>query len=441
MIPYFCKLWLTILVLLITSAGYSQDINTKLNTKELADAIEKHDFTAIQQLMQQRKLRADNITWGKKEDFMPLVFSVGFRLDDVTSELLGRKNYANLHNTEGNRALERACQLRDRVLVEKLIKQGADVNAESEYGSPVLFSILDDFGLVKLFVENGADINLRSKNPDMLTCAQTTALHHAAVWSSIQIITYLVEKGAKVNDADANGWTPLHYAAYGGNTDVVVYLLSQGADKNAKTTMAWEILTNMMQNPYPARSTPLEIAKVSATNHSFYSKRSEFHKILFYLSETKDQDLIKTVSKIRDSLPAGWDIKNGEAFSDEFVIQSSLIELEPDMTSNDPFEVKDYCRIFIKMLPRVSPDSIYSLRKANARLQSDLPPQNSKDNINNWSKDNQQILKVLDSEPTHFDNNYSYRIKCRRIPKNDKYKTEYNRIMTYLNAQFTKYSE
>ncbi len=91
MSPHFPGLLLTILIFLITSAGNCQNLSSKPNTKELADAIEKHDFAAIQQLMEQRKLRTDNITWGSRKNFMPLVFSVGFRLHDVTNECLGGK--------------------------------------------------------------------------------------------------------------------------------------------------------------------------------------------------------------------------------------------------------------------------------------------------------------------------------------------------------------
>jgi ankyrin repeat protein len=43
------------------------------------------------------------------------------------------------------------------------------------------------------------------------------------------------EKLELVSAADANGWTPLHEGARAGSIDVVKYLLSKGADVNHRT--------------------------------------------------------------------------------------------------------------------------------------------------------------------------------------------------------------
>ena len=55
---------------------------------------------------------------------------------------------------------------------------------------------------------------------------------YAARYGHIDIVKYLVEKGAKINLQDNNGYTALILAAYWGEIDKVRYLVKQGADIN-----------------------------------------------------------------------------------------------------------------------------------------------------------------------------------------------------------------
>ena len=62
-----------------------------------------------------------------------------------------------------------------------------------------------------------------------------TLLHKAAEGGKIEVVKYLVSKGADVNAKAGNGVTPLHSAVlYNENTDVIKYLVSKGANINAK---------------------------------------------------------------------------------------------------------------------------------------------------------------------------------------------------------------
>ena len=47
----------------------------------------------------------------------------------------------------------------------------------------------------------------------------------------VDVIKYLLEKGADINKQDNEGCTALMRASYGGYTDLVLYLLEKGADK------------------------------------------------------------------------------------------------------------------------------------------------------------------------------------------------------------------
>ncbi|XP_043454249.1 protein phosphatase 1 regulatory subunit 12C isoform X5 [Prionailurus bengalensis] len=57
-----------------------------------------------------------------------------------------------------------------------------------------------------------------------------SALHQACIDENLEVVRFLVEQGATVNQADNEGWTPLHVAASCGYLDIARYLLSHGAD-------------------------------------------------------------------------------------------------------------------------------------------------------------------------------------------------------------------
>jgi ankyrin repeat protein len=64
-----------------------------------------------------------------------------------------------------------------------------------------------------------------------------------------EVINYLVENGADMNCADANGVTPLIRAALKGNLEMVRYFVKKGADINAKTkgsdtALSWAVKLN-----------------------------------------------------------------------------------------------------------------------------------------------------------------------------------------------------
>ncbi|EPY77363.1 protein phosphatase 1 regulatory subunit 12C [Camelus ferus] len=55
-------------------------------------------------------------------------------------------------------------------------------------------------------------------------------LRPACIDENLEVVRFLVEQGATVNQADNEGWTPLHVAASCGYLDIARYLLSHGAN-------------------------------------------------------------------------------------------------------------------------------------------------------------------------------------------------------------------
>ncbi|MBT4803776.1 MAG: hypothetical protein HON78_02090 [Legionellales bacterium] len=58
-------------------------------------------------------------------------------------------------------------------------------------------------------------------------------LHFAAKYGRTEIALALIEKGADVNAADQDGYTPLNWAAARGHTEIALALIEKGADVNA----------------------------------------------------------------------------------------------------------------------------------------------------------------------------------------------------------------
>jgi len=132
------------------------------------------------------------------------------------------------------RAADRDCgQLLE--VVKLLVENGADINAVYNHGNTALHKAAynnRNLEIVKFLVENGADINRANKYGD-------TALHialysHIAIHNNrnLEIIKFLVENGADINIAGNQGDTALHLAASYRCLEIVKFLVENGADIN-----------------------------------------------------------------------------------------------------------------------------------------------------------------------------------------------------------------
>ncbi|KAF7666953.1 hypothetical protein LDENG_00083340 [Lucifuga dentata] len=71
---------------------------------------------------------------------------------------------------------------------------------------------------------------------EIINCSNAdgiTALHQACIDGSMEIVSFLLNHGANVNQVDSEGWTPLHVAASCGHPDIAEFLLQQGASLSA----------------------------------------------------------------------------------------------------------------------------------------------------------------------------------------------------------------
>ena len=113
---------------------------------------------------------------------------------------------------------------------EKIKSDGFDPKEKRGWGDRTVLHYAAESGSIEMvtyLAEKGADPNATSQYG-------TTVLHEAAKSGNLKLVQYLVKKwGADPTATDEDDWTVLHSAAMSGSLDVVQYLVEKGADPKA----------------------------------------------------------------------------------------------------------------------------------------------------------------------------------------------------------------
>ena len=128
-----------------------------------------------------------------------------------------------------------------------LLQNGADVNGKTKKHCSSFNVILSvDESVVELRlkyleiedIRNQAEITGRQVQtmmiPRLAFASGDSPLHSAAQWGNLEIVKLLLQNGADVNAKNKWGETPLHYAAVFDHKEIARVLLDAGADINAK---------------------------------------------------------------------------------------------------------------------------------------------------------------------------------------------------------------
>ncbi|XP_060077187.1 uncharacterized protein LOC132556762 [Ylistrum balloti] len=151
--------------------------------------------------------------------------------------LIERKADVSLENDKKSTALYWAVRYEILETVVILLEKGrANPNQTRLLGlvAPIVMaSALGNNEIVKVLIENGADVNIVIRGGE-------TPLHHAAKEGHLEIVKTLLGRKADLNAQDEKGERSLTLAAQNGHADVVKYLLKCGADMYHKNHFGFD---------------------------------------------------------------------------------------------------------------------------------------------------------------------------------------------------------
>ena len=159
--------------------------------------------------------------------FLPILISSGCSLSTEDQKSVMVTNEAN--DTWTSNALEKG----DADAVRKRVLDDPDFLLARDYvgNTPLLTAVeFDNLELVTFLLQRGADPNVAVD--DGYTCLLTAIESDETV--SIKIVATLINAGADIHFAGINGWTPLHMAAARGHAEKAKLLIAAGADVNQR---------------------------------------------------------------------------------------------------------------------------------------------------------------------------------------------------------------
>ena len=123
-------------------------------------------------------------------------------------------------------AVADAARAGDRAAVQKLLRDGADVNLAQGDGMSALHwaAVNGDLALADVLLQGGAIVTSRTRLGGYTPLALAAEAGHGAV------VAALIKAGADVNAADTSGTTVLMLAASSGDVKTIRMLVDHGAD-------------------------------------------------------------------------------------------------------------------------------------------------------------------------------------------------------------------
>lgn len=170
--------------------------------------------------------------------------------------------------THSNRPLSEACKTGNLDIVKLLVEHGATAENILFTGWSPLYCVVmsyhkDDFEMVKVLLENGADpyTDISSNEPIVFKVAQNLPIN-GSISTSIKafysndvatditrIVNLLIDKNS-IDEKGYNGNTILMYASEHGKLSLVEYLLSEGANKLVENYQGKTALNIASERPY-----------------------------------------------------------------------------------------------------------------------------------------------------------------------------------------------
>ena len=172
-------------------------------------------------------------------EYLPLFYSGSLEYNLTVAASLGYSTEierlvregaeVDAENSQGATPLYFAIINRKTEAVKTLIKLGADVNKVSFLNeTPLLLSVqMNNLDIAEALIRGGADVNYQNKN-------FVTPLHYSSIYGLIDFVDLLLYYEADIDSKDVDGTTPLMAAVWAGYPDVADLLIRNGANMEAR---------------------------------------------------------------------------------------------------------------------------------------------------------------------------------------------------------------
>ncbi|MDR2943240.1 MAG: ankyrin repeat domain-containing protein [Treponema sp.] len=204
-----------IILLLIPATGISYADDYKW---DLVNALINNDFQKVETIIK------NNInTMSTSEKRLVMSFTLTYSYGETTVKTLGLLSSYNI--LPGSFDLYTAINKnQSNAVIQLLLQNGAKPNGE------ILLLAMEKqkFEQAKQFIGMGADVNYRYPLSKKYADGMTPLLY-ASKWNNFELIKLLVEKGANINLRASNGNTALTIAQINGNNEIYKYLIEHGA--------------------------------------------------------------------------------------------------------------------------------------------------------------------------------------------------------------------
>ncbi|WP_298257721.1 ankyrin repeat domain-containing protein [Bradyrhizobium sp.] len=154
----------------------------------------------------------------------------------VVQRLIDKGADTNLTGRSGTSPLAAAAFAGRNQVVKMLLAHGADGRAADGTGKPpiVYAAASGSLDIVRQLLARNIDINARYANDLTLLMWASGPDESVAEAQALEVVSYLVDAGAHIDDRDDRGRTALMTAAEGNHAEIAQLLLKHGADPSLR---------------------------------------------------------------------------------------------------------------------------------------------------------------------------------------------------------------